>query len=55
MKAMRFFLLTQRSPALADYVFRLPTTTSGPIAPALSAYDIWQKIKQRCQKFGELK
>jgi len=44
MKAMRFFLLTQRSPAMADYILTLPTTTSGPISPAFSAYDIWQQI-----------
>ena len=33
LKAMRFFLLTQRSSAMADYVFKLPTTTTGPISP----------------------
>ena len=41
---MRFFLLTQRSSAMADYVFKLPTTTTGPISPSISAYDFWQKI-----------
>jgi len=44
MKAMRFYLLTQRGQAMADYILTLPTTTSRPISPALSAYDTWQQI-----------